>query len=365
PAKLPILQATYKVTPETFIVNEQMDIDFTGEGEHLWVLIKKTGMNTGFVANLLADWAGIPARDVGYSGLKDRQAVTTQWFSLRIPNRTLPDTPFHPALKDFESIEVVEQHWHNKKLNRGTHKFNQFILILSEVQLDSLEAVEYRLQQIRDLGVPNYFGTQRFGHYGNNIKEALRWFDTLLAATSNSGSLARSNDKRNKNKRINKREREQQSMWISAARSLIFNRILDTRVRNTTWDSGLAGDAFNLDGTGSIFCSNQIDDELVQRLLLKDIHPTGLLWGIGEAQTSGAAAQLERQLVCEDGLLSQLARGIEAQGVKSQRRSLRLVPKDMRWRWIDTQSLELKFSLPSGSYATGVLYSLVKRLELS
>lgn len=365
PAALPVAQATYKVAPETFVVNEQMDINFTEEGEHLWLLIKKTGMNTGFVANLLADWAAIPARDIGYSGLKDRQAVTTQWFSLRIPNRTLPDTPFNPEVRDFESVEVIEQHWHNKKLNRGTHKFNEFILTLTDVQFDSLEAVESRLQQIRDYGVPNYFGSQRFGHHGNNIKDALRWFATIQNPTQNSESSATPSDKKGKNKRINKRQREQQSLWLSAARSLIFNRILDARVRNDSWDSGLDGEVFNLDGTGSLFSSTQLDDELTQRLLTKDIHPTGVLWGTGEAQTSGAAAQFERQCVCGDVLLTQLAQGLERQGVKSQRRSLRVLPTDLTWRWIDHQTLELKFALTTGSYATSVLYSLIEQLQIA
>lgn len=365
PADRPIVQATYKVTPKTFIVNEQMDIEFTGEGEHLWVLIKKTGMNTGYVANLLADWADIPARDIGYSGLKDRHAVTTQWFSLRIPNRTLPKTPFHPEVREFESVEMIEQHWHNKKLGRGTHKSNQFILILTDVQFDSLAAVEARLEQIQDRGVPNYFGSQRFGHYGNNIKDALRWFDTLQATTQSNEMEVKSDDKKSKHKRMNKREREQQSMWISAARSLIFNKIVDARVRNETWASGLAGEAFNLDGSGSIFTSTEINEDLQQRLFNHDIHPTAPLWGTGETQSSGEAERLEQRIVQSDTILSLLAQGLTSQGVKSQRRSIRLLTKQLTWQWLDERTLQLQFSLPAGSYATSVLYGLVQRLTLN
>lgn len=370
PSPLPIKQANYKSCPEHFIVNEQLDIDFTGEGEHLWLLIKKRGVNTAHVATLLADWAGIPARDVGYSGLKDRHAVTTQWFSLRIPNRTLPEAPFAPLKeldtnKHHEQIELVCQHWHNKKLNRGTHKSNEFIITLTDVQYDNVEAVNSRLQQISADGVPNYFGGQRFGHYGNNIKEALRELGDAQAKDISSHNLEQhSAHKGKKNHRINKRQREQQSMLLSAARSLIFNKILDRRVANGTWDSGVSGEVFNLDGTGSIFSIDELDDELIARVRAKDIHPTAVLWGTGNEQVSGDARLLELQTVHSDELLKRLAEGLEARGIKAQRRALRLMVQDLTWRWLDdTQNLELQFSLTTGSYATSVLSSLVSQLQ--
>lgn len=364
PAELPITCATYKAKPEYFIVNEQMDVDFTDEGEHLWVLIKKTGMNTGYAANLLAEWATIPARDVGYSGLKDRQAVTTQWFSLRIPNRQLPETAFEPPLKEYEQLQILEQHWHNKKLNRGTHKLNQFIITLTDIDYADKASVETRLKQISDHGVPNYFGSQRFGHGGGNIKEALAWLAPLI--TSDSTSLLNTNTGRQsgKNKKITKRQREQQSLYLSAARSLIFNQILDARVRDGSWEHGLEGEVFNLNGTGSIFSSTQLDEELRQRLLAKDIHPTGILWGIGSSQTTAKAALLERQIVENDPILSLLAEGLASQGVRSQRRSLRLIPQDLSWQWLNDHSLQLQFALPTGSYATSMLASLVHQLRL-
>lgn len=404
PAALPIQQATHKICPEHFIVNEQLDIEFSGEGEHLWVFIQKTGMNTVHAAKLLADWACIPERDVGYSGLKDRQAVTTQWFSLRIPNRTLPEVAFNPSLANDtvideqnesaavaiktadetttpqEQIAVLEQHWHNKKLSHGAHKANQFILTLTEVQADDQAAVESRLQQIAQNGVPNYFGGQRFGHGGNNISEALKWFhdEALKAATKvnteqseNSGDTDnKRDDKRGnrkndhkKNRKISKRLREQHSMRLSAARSLIFNRILASRVADNTWNSGLVGEVFNLAGTGSIFTSEQLDDTLLERLQAQDIHPTAPLWGLDNDKVSGDARELEEQIIASEPVLTRLAQGLEAQQIKAQRRALRLVPQELAWQWLDEASLQLQFSLPTGSYATSVLYSLVQQLN--
>ena len=94
-----------------------MPLDFTGEGEHLWLHIEKSGMNTAYLAKLLSEWADIPLRDVGYSGLKDRHALTTQWFSLRIPKKQLPPTEFAPVdISESETVTILAQHWHNKKL---------------------------------------------------------------------------------------------------------------------------------------------------------------------------------------------------------------------------------------------------------
>jgi tRNA pseudouridine13 synthase len=398
PAALPICQATHKICPEHFVVNEQLDIEFSGEGEHLWVFIQKTGMNTVHAAKLLAEWAGIPERDVGYSGLKDRQAVTTQWFSLRIPNRTLPESPFNPSLAEDtpanepstaaidakiadataipqEQIAVLEQHWHNKKLSRGAHKANQFIITLTEVQADDLAAVEARLQQIAQDGVPNYFGGQRFGHGGNNISEALKWFhDEALKAASSTDKVAASSanhneDKsgkrgnRKKERKISKRLREQHSMRLSAARSLIFNRILASRVADNTWNSGLIGEVFNLAGTGSIFASDTLDATLLERLQAQDIHPTAPLWGLENDKVSGDARELEEQIIASEPVLTRLAQGLEAHQIKAQRRALRLVPQELAWQWLTPASLQLEFALPTGSYATSVLYSVVQQLN--
>ena len=125
PTQQPLRQATYKAYATDFVVNEILPLDFTGEGEHLWLHIEKLGMNTAYLAKLLSEWAEIPPRDVGYSGLKDRHALTTQWFSLRLPKKQLPESEFAPVdIGANESLTILAQQWHNKKLNRGTHRAN-------------------------------------------------------------------------------------------------------------------------------------------------------------------------------------------------------------------------------------------------
>lgn len=365
PMTPPIKQALYKAKPEDFVVNERLEVDFTGEGEHLWLHIKKSGINTAYLAKLLSEWADIPLRDVGYSGLKDRLALTTQWFSLRLPKKQKPDSDFAPVdIKEHETVKIIAEHWHNKKLNRGTHNANQFVITLRDIEfakdqtLGDKSSVEQHLQTISKTGVPNYFGPQRFGFGGNNIREALNLFARPLKSTSSA-------KKKNKRKSA---VREQNSMELSAARSLIFNQILAARVQDGSWNTGLNGEVFNLNGSGSIFASEHMDETLQARLASGDIHPTAVMWGAGNDKVAGDAAELESTVVQQDALLAALATGLEQREVKAQRRALRLPVEDLSWRWADEQdgeqTLVLSFKLTTGSFATSVLASVVEHLTV-
>jgi len=369
PNRPPIQQATYKASPADFVVNEILPLEFTGEGEHLWLHVEKSGMNTAYLAKLLSEWADIPLRDVGYSGLKDRHALTTQWFSLRIPKKQLPPTEFAPIdVGEHESVTILAQHWHNKKLNRGTHRANHFIITLRDVQFatsnevdtvapeqvqSAKQRIEQYLQCISDSGVPNYFGPQRFGWQGNNIKEALSLF-------ARPPREHRPQPKKSKRKRA---PREQNTMELSAARSLIFNEILAARVRDESWNKGLAGEVFNLDGSGSIFTSETLDETLRARLDSGDIHPTAAMWGTDNDKVSSSAAEQEKKVIQHSALLKQLATGLEQRDIKAQRRALRLPIEQLKWQWSDDQTLVLNFTLTTGSFATSVLASVVQQLE--
>ena len=355
PQDAPIKSARYKATPTDFVVHEVMDIDFTEDGEHLWLHVQKVGMNTAFVAQLLSEWAEIPLRDVGYSGLKDRHALTTQWFSLRLPKKTAPSTPFAPTdLNEGESVSILAEHWHNKKLSRGAHRANRFVITLRDIDADikgvDTAAVDSHLSHIAKVGVPNYFGVQRFGHHGNNVRDALHFLARPPRPT-----------KANKGKKRRPAPRERDTLLLSAARSVIFNHILAARVRDGSWNTGLDGEVFNLAGSGSIFTSAQMDETLAERVHILDIHPTAPLWGTHNDKVSGAAAELEQAVIQGTPLLTALASGLERHELKAQRRALRLPIEALNWQWLD-DGLQLDFILPTGSFATSVLASIVNTL---
>ncbi|MFQ5610281.1 MAG: tRNA pseudouridine(13) synthase TruD, partial [Woeseiaceae bacterium] len=216
--------AIIRTQASDFIVDEVLGFSPDGEGEHDFLVIRKTGANTAWVARQLAHYAGIPARDVGYGGLKDRHAITTQAFTVRRPGRAAPDWSRFVA----SGVEIRAIARHGRKLRRGAHKGNRFRIRLRGKELEHhSKAISERIAVIRELGIPNYFGEQRFGHGGRNLELARSMFA---------------------GKRL---KRDKRSIAISAARSYIFNRTLDARVRDGSWNSLRAGDLANLDGTGS------------------------------------------------------------------------------------------------------------------
>lgn len=329
----PVMQARLRGEPEDFFVEELPGFEATGSGEHLLLTVEKRGMNTVHAARRIAQWAGVGEVAIGYAGLKDRHAVTRQRFSVHLPRRVAPD-PAALQLDDpsGERMRVLEHGWHAKKLPRGALAGNRFVLVLRQVQGD-VGTVDARLHTIATRGVPNYFGEQRFGREGDNVAAALAMFAGRRVA------------------------REKRSVLLSAARSELFNRVLAARVEADCWDRPLDGEVWMLDGSRSVFGPQPFDQTLEQRLVDFDIHPTGPLWGRGELRTRGAAAELEHD-VLDSRDAGALRAGLECAGLRQERRALRLRPAGLEWRWLDTATLELRFSLPPGTYATTVLAEL-------
>ena len=333
-----VLQADIRTAPEDFRVEELPLFAPTGEGEHLLLTVEKCGMNTGFAAKRIAAWAGLPEHAVSYAGLKDRHAVTRQWFSVHLPKRIAPDL----ATLQSDELRVVESTWHNRKLPRGALAGNRFVLALRDVQGER-EAIEQRLQRIAQQGLPNWFGEQRFGHGGGNINAALAMF------AQESGRPGTERGRRVR--------REEHSLLLSAARSALFNRVLAMRIADGSWNRGGDGEVWMLDGSRSVFGPEPWSDALAARLAAFDIHPTGPLWGVGELRSQGEIAALESAALADDASLA-LRAGLERAGLKQERRALRLVAQHLQWRWPEARTLELEFVLGPGSYATALLQEL-------
>lgn len=316
-----------RACPGDFRVEEILGHAPDGEGEHLWLWVEKTGLNTADAAGMLAGAAGVPVRDVGFAGLKDRQAVTRQWFSLPLAGRPEPALDPEP----FAGLKILDRSRSGRKIQRGRLAGNRFELVVRDIRGER-DATERTLAAVDDHGVPNGFGEQRFG--GNNIARAYRLFR---------GQMRR---KPNKSKR---------GFYLSAARSLIFNRVLEARIDDGTWNRLRPGDVAMLDGSRSFFPAEPDDPDLVRRCAEQDIHPTGPLVGSGELPVSGEVATLE-QAVFDDH--AELVTGLMRFGLEHQRRALRMRVRDLDWRWVG-DDLEIAFALDSGGYATTVLREVV------
>ena len=317
-----------KLKPEDFIVEEILGFELTGEGEHVFLKVQKQGENTDYLARQIAKYAGLPKMAVSYAGMKDRFGLTTQWFSVHIPGKREVDWN---GLNS-ESVSVLESIRHNRKLKKGALKGNCFEITVRELEGDKA-LVEEKLVRVKAEGVPNYFGPQRFGKNGNNLVQA----EAMLKGE------------------LRLRDRNLEGIYLSAARSEIFNRVLASRVEARTWNQAIDGDVFMFADSNSIFRA-ELNSETLARVAALDIHPSGPLWGKGELATTGAVMAIEQSIASE---LPVLCGGLERIGMETSRRPLRLPVPDLSWEFCEASTLRLCFTLTSGAYATVVLREAV------
>ena len=327
----PCGQGILKACAEDFQVDEVLDIPLSGEGEHLWLWVEKRGLNTEEAARRLARAAGMPLKSVSYAGLKDRQALTRQWFSLHLPGKADPEL----GAAEGDSLLILKRVRHSRKLQRGAHAANGFSLRLTQLRGDR-ERLEARLERLKAEGVPNYFGLQRFGHEGGNLLEA--------RAYAERGELPV--------------QRNLRSRLLSTARSYLFNRALAERVAAGSWNRALPGDLLAFTDSRSFFPAGEAECE-DPRLALLDLHPTRPLWGAGASSAGGAERELEAEIATrEDRLCAWLGEA----GLAHERRILRLPIGGLTWHYPATDTLQLGFILPAGCFATVVVRELIDLL---
>ena len=324
----PLGRAVLKATAEDFQVDEVLDIPLSGDGEHLWLWVEKRGLNTEEAARRLARAAGVQLRTVSYAGLKDRQALTRQWFSIQLPGKADPDLS---AAQD-DTLRILDSGRHRRKLQRGAHAANGFTLRLTALDADQ-KSLDERLESIRQHGIPNYFGAQRFGYQGGNLGEA-REYAARQALPE---------------------QRNVRSRLLSTARSYLFNRVLAARVADGSWQRAQVGDLLAFTDSRSFFPAGEAECN-DPRLAILDLHPTGPQWGAGPSPASGATAELENRIAGEQAVLCDwLVRA----GMEHERRILRLPIDRLTWHYPEPDILQLEFVLPPGCFATVLVRELV------
>ena len=286
----------FKRVPEAFRVDEFLPFEPSGDGEHLLVRLEKTGLGTPELARLLADAHGIDHQDVGYAGMKDKHAVTTQWFSLRGVT-SLDDT-----VAALDGVRVLHVTRHRQKLRRGQVGSNAFALVLENPEPADVTPAMERLAR---WGAPNYFGGQRFGW--DNLEKAVAWLP------------------RRRRVRLSPFK---QGLYLSVLRSFLFNEVLAARVEAGTWRDLIDGD---------------VADDAGQ--------PTGPLWGRGRTAVTGAAAEVEGAALAPH---AEIRDGLEHAGLTQARRSLVIRPREFTWQQEGTR-IDVRFRLGAGEYATSLL----------
>jgi tRNA pseudouridine13 synthase len=331
-ADLPATGGALGPAPEDFVVDEVLLHQPSGEGEHLFVRIRKRELTTQDALEAIARTAGVHPREVGSAGMKDKHAVTTQWLSLPSSTRPVDGWQLPEGLFVLESTKSV------KKLRTGQLTGNHFRLRLTNVPAGGLGRALAIAERLRSAGLPNYFGAQRFGAGGGNLARALFWLSRAPVPRG-------------------KRGRFYFKLYPSVVQSEVFNRYLTLR-RELGFERLLDGEVVRLDGSGSVFVVDDPERERA-RLEARDIHPTGPMPGPKMKRAEREAAVLEERTRREAGLAPELEAAL-GKLVDGTRRDLLVWTKDLAVSEPEPGTLELSFFLPAGSYATGLVRELTR-----
>ncbi|WP_041231696.1 tRNA pseudouridine(13) synthase TruD [Deinococcus peraridilitoris] len=313
-----------RTEPADFVVEERPAYLPCGEGDFVFVRLRKVGHTTIHVVRELVSQLGINEKHVGVAGLKDRHAVTTQWLSL-------PDKA-EGRLERFsmEGVEILEVSRHGNKLGMGHLQGNRFRIRVRQAP-GTYEQAAHTLELLARSGVPNYFGPQRFGLGGLNAEEGLR----VLRGES---SL---------------RDPRVRRFLVSSVQSVLFNAFVSLRLQRGLFDRLVVGDMARKHDTGGVF---RVEDAAAEtsRAQRGEISATGTLFGRKVRELTEEAGALEREVLGEFALTPEAFRSR-----KGDRRTIRIFPGEMGIE-PTPDGYWLSFELPKGSFATSVMREVLK-----
>jgi len=339
----------FKQTPRDFVVEEIPLYEFSGEGEHLVLFVRKKSMSTMELIGAIARYLNIKNRDIGYAGLKDKHAMTKQYISLHKKHEADLENFNH------ENIKIISKTYHNNKIKIGHLKGNRFYIKLKKVNPTSAQKLNEALKNISSQGMPNFFGYQRFGNDGNNH---------ILGEKLAKGE-ARERNPRVKRLLINAYQSHLFNLWLS--RRLEINALVSSfqveeiesllnmpnkEVKKMKEQKHpfklISGDVMEHYPHGRLFYFEG-DEEDVQRFNERNISPTGLLCGKKVRLATQNARDIEKDYDDE----------INADGA---RRYAWVYPTDIEGRFKREEAqYEMNFTLPKGSYATVLIEEIAKR----
>ena len=311
------------MAPEDFIVEEILPYSASGSGDHYFVQIRKSGLSTREAIQAFAQKYNLNTREIGYAGLKDRDAITTQWISL----------PTEPVSWSNDAIEILSVNRHQKKLKNGHVAGNRFTVFIDEVSMANDHQINEIIEQLSN-GFPNYFGIQRFGGpTAKSLQRALYWVGHGCPRS------------------------KQAKFMTSVLQSAVFNLWLGARVVEPGLSIARLGDVLKKRETGGLFyCEEPEVDGL--RLADGEIDPTGPLFGpklkVAREEAREFEMQAESRLNLSEAQLKLLGRF-----GAGTRRVARVCPSELSFERVGAR-LKFSFCLPSGVYATVLLAEIMR-----
>jgi tRNA pseudouridine13 synthase len=345
-ADQPGIGGLLREAPEDFEVEELPAYLPSGTGEHIFAFIEKRDLTTPFAVTQLARALGVPPRDLGTAGLKDRRAVTRQWVSLP-PPVTLEKVRALAAENSIPGLRILEVAPHPHKLRTGHLRGNRFTLVVRRALPGAADRARAILQALAAApGAPNWYGEQRFGREGDNAAAGL--------------ALVRKERRFDRDPRKNR-------LLVSALQSQLFNQWLERRVIDGLYRAVLPGELLRK-VAGGVFASTEPDVDQA-RLLAGEVIPTGPMFGVemrGPVPDSEAARR-EAEVLAAAGLslaelapLKKLAPGARRDAaIAIADWSVEQAPASPGASG-DGEAVIVRFTLPAGAYATAVMRELQK-----
>lgn len=339
-ADLPGTGGQIKTQPEDFEVEEIPAYPPCGEGDYLYLWVQKRDLGADYFLRQVARRLDLPPGEVGTAGLKDRRAVTRQMVS--VPVRA---EPLLPRLEG-DGISLLSVDRHRNKLKPGHLHGNRFRVVVRNADPGASERLPPLLERLRQTGLPNFYGPQRFGRDGGTVRLGL----SLLLPDSGKAGSARSPGP------------FLRKLALSAVQSALFNHCLAGRLRDGLFRRALPGDVMAKWPFGGMFVAEDVAAEQA-RLEAGEIVPTGPMFGRKMFPAAGEAAAREESTLREAGLRAEAFHGF-GKLLSGTRRHNLVYPDGLEGK-VEGDSIQLTFTLPAGSYATVLLRELTKadRLE--
>lgn len=344
-----------------FVVRELPLYEFSGAGEHLIIHIQKKDLTTPEALSLISQVTGVKVRDIGFAGLKDKQGLTSQFISL--------PSVFESKLSQLNSdkLSILSITKHNNKIRTGHLKGNSFFIRLKKVTKSDAVRLENAINSVSQNGVPNYFGFQRFGKFGDNAIKGLELLESL------------------KNGKKSKLNPKIQNFLLSAFQSELFNRYLSFRLKINHFAKEFSpqelseifkislqnakqiktqkqffklikGEVLGHYPNGALFLCESLDDEIIA-FNEKRKTPQALLLGKKAFSATGFAKELENAVFAPFYDYESLLNGARRHAV--------IYPSDISFKYDEQNAhFTLSFSLVKGAYATNLLREILHRDDI-
>lgn len=404
---IPGIGGRIKQYPEDFFVEEMPGYLPSGRGEHIYLFIEKKQRTTTDVIRRLAKAMRVGKSDVGYAGLKDKHAVTRQMFSVWLPDADPVRDADRLGRVEMPGIKMLWASRHRNKLRRGHHVGNRFEIRIRGVAPDSLPAAKHVLERLASMGVPNYVGEQRFGYREDNheLGKLLilgQWqslLDLMLGQPRETDHPATRSGReayergdyaaalevwprhlrhdrqaldalrqgKNAQQAVMNISRQQRGFLISSLQSVMFNRVLDRRIREDLFDRLIEGDLAWKHDSRAVFAVDLVtagvENALGARMPRQEVSPSGPMWGVRMPRASGIVEQWESDALAQMGLTEADLGGGPQAYAEGRRRPLRVSltnPDANAGEDEYGHYIRVAFELPTGSFATVVLNEMMK-----